>query len=502
MEHISPTLHTMTKPIAFLVFFMLCARAFAEPPRALQPDTVFPPGSLVADAHVLEDAYTALHPGLYRYNTPTEIRRQFGILEASLRSTRTLKGAYLAFSRFAASVRCGHTYANFWNQTDAVQAALFGGATRLPFRFRWLDHQMVVTDPRGVQGLSAGTTILTINGVTTHAILEALMPYVSADGHNDAKRVDQLTLQGGDRYEAFDIFLPLVFPQMKNTAVLRVELPGARRPTIVHAAMVTDASRALDAPNPRESKPAWTLRYPDATHAVLDMPTWALYDNHWDWKAWLKASVDELNRRHVQTLVIDVRRNGGGLGVGDELIAHLIDSPLHFPGYRRLVRYRSLPAGLRPYLDTWDRSFDHWGSRAEPFNAQFFHLAAPRGESPDDEIQPLSPRYHGKVVVLVGPTNSSATFEFAVRIKAARLGTLVGQTTGGNLRGINGGAFYFLRLPHSHIELDVPLIGQFADNDVPDSGLAPDIAVAPTQKDSATGRDTVMEAALATERGH
>jgi hypothetical protein len=77
------------------------------------------------------------------------------------------------------------------------------------------------------------------------------------------------------------------------------------------------------------------------------------------------------------------------------------------------------------------------------------------------------------------------------------LGTLVGQTTGGNRRGINGGAFFFLRLPNSTIELDLPLVGQFPLDPQPDAGIEPDIAVRVTRADVANGRDVELDAALA-----
>ena len=38
---------------------------------------------------------------------------------------------------------------------------------------------------------------------------------------------------------------------------------------------------------------------------------------------------------------------------------------------------------------------------------------------------------------------------------------LVGQMTGGNQRGINGGAFFFVTLSNSQLEVDLPLVGNF-----------------------------------------
>jgi C-terminal processing protease CtpA/Prc len=100
--------------------------------------------------------------------------------------------------------------------------------------------------------------------------------------------------------------------------------------------------------------------------------------------------------------------------------------------------------------------------------------------------------FRGKVVVLIDASNSSATFQFARLVREQRLGTLVGETTGGSLRGINGGAFFFLRLPNSQIEMDLPLIGTFPTTPQPDAGLTPDVRVAATAEDIAHDRDTAL----------
>ena len=109
-------------------------------------------------------------------------------------------------------------------------------------------------------------------------------------------------------------------------------------------------------------------------------------------------------------------------------------------------------------------------------------------------VQPKAPRFHGRFFVIVGPSNSLATFEFAQQIKRTGLGTLVGQATGGNQRGINGGAFFFLRPPNSKIEVDVPLIAQRPTSGRPDAGMEPDKVVQPSVSDITTGVDSEMVA--------
>jgi hypothetical protein len=247
----------------------------------------------------------------------------------------------------------------------------------------------------------------------------------------------------------------------------------------------------LEDPKADPDKPAWDLRFLDARTARLRMPSWALYESKRDWKAFLEKSFDTIVRQRARDLVVDRRENEGGLSVGDELLSHLIASDLPPEPVTRRVRYRSVPADLVPYLDTWDRSFLDWGPSAVDPSGGFFRLTRSDNDAAGNLVRPRPPRFTGLVFVLVGVANSSATFEFAQAVRLHRLGTLVGRPTGGNQRGVNGGAFFFLRLPRSGIELDLPLIGQFPD------GQWPDVLVVPTVSDIARGGDAEVDAVRA-----
>jgi hypothetical protein len=468
-------------------------------------DTQIRAADLQADVAILRRAYETLHPGLYRYNTPAEIDAAFRALELQLQQNPTLAGAYLAFSVLAAKVKCGHTYANFFNQSSAVQAALFQ-APRIPFYFRWLGDRMIVTrsfanDPR----IRAGTEVLTLNGVPVSKVLAQLMTVARADGNNDAKRVAYLQVEGTSKYEAFDIFWPLFFPSTSEVVSLRVREPGASRVRTTDLPPVSYTERlaamaATEGAGAESDVALWELRMLDEHLGYLRMPSWVLYNSKWNWQASLAEIFATLTKRGAANLVIDLRGNEGGSDVGDVIVSHLIAAPTPRRAVARLVRYRAVPDDLEPYLDTWDPSFKNWGSAAIEANDRFYRLRRDADDDPRGVIAPVLPRFTGRVWVLVNATNSSATFEFAQTVQQNRLATLVGQPTGGNQRGINGGAFFFLRLPHSGLELDLPLIGQFPDGNVPDAGLQPDILVVPTITDIASGRDSELEAVRARVR--
>jgi hypothetical protein len=482
---------------------MLLACVGLTPAGASSPETsvsrLIPAADLRADAAILRQAYESLHPGLYRYRSKTDVDAAFDTLEHEFARPRTLAEAYLAVARLTTYVQCGHTYPNFFNQGEEVARVVLGHPV-VPFEFRWLDRRMVVTRSYlDTTDLVPGTEVLSIDGRPVADILAALLPYSRADGGNDAKRISNLEVQGRGQYEAFDVFFPLVFPRdERRPFALQVRGPAGGAARLVQAPAMDRAQRVIVQGAPRGEDNPWTYREVKPGVGLLTMPTWALYNSKFAWESYLTALVGELNANGTRDLIIDLRANEGGLSVGDQLLGHFIERPLPAEPVLRKTRYRTVPDALRPYLETWDKSFYDWGTNAVDLGDGFFRLTQYDTAPDGNVVQPLAPRYTGRVWVLVGSVNSSATFEFASAVQRHRLGTLVGQPTGGNQRGITGGAFFFMRLPKTGIEADVPLIGQFpvTTAPVPDAGLEPDVRVATTAADIAAGRDPELEEVL------
>lgn len=446
-------------------------------------------GAVEDDLRILAQAL-ALHPGLHRYLTPDALAAQWTLLRRAWRADAARQARYIALSRFLAAIRCGHTYCNFFNQSAAVAAELFDRPTRLPFHFVWVDDAMVVT--RGFEtGLPAGTVIEAVDGRACAALRDTLMPYVRADGHNDAKRVALLEVRGDDAIETFDVFQGLLAPPRDGRFRLRVRTPDGATRALEVPAIALPARRSQMPADPDPAAPAWQWTQRDDGIAVLTMPGWAMWNSQWDWKAWLDARLD--GARDARGLVVDLRDNEGGEDCGDRLLARLIDRPFEPPRVEQRLRFRRTPPDLDRYLDTWDDSFRTLGVTATPLPGGFY--LRPRG---DDalHIEPAGPRLHLPLRVLTSPVNSSATFQFASNVRALGAGLLVGRPTGGNRRGINGGCFFFVRLPRSGIEFDLPLVGYFPTLPQPDAGLLPDLAIAPSRLDIAAGRDVAMERAI------
>lgn len=443
------------------------------------------------DLSIIREALK-LHPGLFRYQSPATFEKRFAEFGKSWNRDRDLASRFLALSRFTALIRCGHSQCNPYNQSDAVVSALFNRKTRVPFAFRWLDKKMVVIGDAGAStGIARGSVIEKLNGRQPSSMLETLMSYARADGSNDAKRVAQMEMRCTDEFETFDIFQGLLFPPGPGGHQVIWRDPNGKRHSALLPAIDLETRKKLT-PVPKDGGPIWDWQIRPDGVAVLTMPSWVTYRGNWDWKAWLEERFAMLPA--TKGLIIDLRDNEGGTDCGTYLLQRLIGQPFRPVRYLNRVAFREVAENLVPYLTTWDRSFRTLGKDAVVGTDGYLTIP---GDEDELEIKPIAPRISVPVIILVGPVNSSATFSFARRVREARAATLIGETTGGNLRGINGGAYFFVRLPESGLEFDVPLKGYFPVGPIPaDSGVTPDIRISLTAADVAKGNDPQMDMAL------
>ncbi len=462
-------------------------------PAKLLAGTVSSTNAALDDVEIVHMALLDLHPGLYRYLSPAAFADNIELFAREFRGTADIAQKYLALSKLLATIRCGHSYANFYNQSDAIQSRLFDLPTRLPFAFQWIGKQMIITrDHSGTDKVQPGSKVNTVNGIPAARILAQLMPYARADGHNDAKRRMLLSVASRDKYESFDIYHGLIFGAPQNGMhILDITHPGGKSAHVEMAPITLQQRQSFLQTPPSNDVPLWDWRMTADKIAILKMDSWGLYNSKWHWKAWLDEKLGALN--DARGLIVDLRQNEGGLDCGNPILARFAESDLAGQPINRLHRYQKTPIALNPHLETWDDSFRDLGTSVSRYDDRYFKQ---NYDPAHDKIIAKSPQLKIPMVILTSAENSSATFQFAQRAKAAGFATLIGETTGGNRRGINGGSFFFVRLPKSGLEFDLPLMATFPISPQPDAGLAPDIEVKTTADDIAHGRDRAMQAAI------
>ncbi|MET0809135.1 MAG: S41 family peptidase [Pseudoxanthomonas sp.] len=468
---------------ALLLALVLPLPAWATPGRLT-------PEQALRDLRILERGLTDLHPGLYRYQGPEDLAAEFAAARAAVADGAEPTQLYLLAMHIAASVRCGHTWTNPLNQGATLSAALDGLPT-LPVHLRVLQDRFLVTasaDPK----LLTGDEILSIDGRDAGTLVSEFLPYLRADGSNDGKRRSQLDSdQNGG---TMDRLLPLLHPPMNGAYTLGVRgRDGSTRQVSAEALSSSLRDERLAALGAPRNDEAWRLRV-DGDVAVLTLPTFSFWRSDFDWKGFLDDTFTTLEKRRIPKLVIDLRQNeGGDDGIGRALLGYLIARPYQVPAGRVESAYERVPYDLTRFLDTWDFSFfDRTGKVTRGPGRNWLLVEQPKPVV----VAPQSRHYSGRVAALVGPRMSSAGFLIARELKATGAATLVGQATGGNLRGLNGGQLAWMTLPNSGVAVDIPLVASVHDGQ-PDSGVVPDVAVESSLEEIAAGRDPDREAAEA-----
>ena len=453
------------------------------------------PEQSARDVIILKRTLLEMHPALTKYRSQVDIEAAFMRFEARGNAARSAADMYLAASEMAAAIRCGHTWTNVLNQEGASKSTLLESADKLPFTLMLVANRWLVLASADA-AVETGDENLSVNGMKADVMVDAMMPYLRADGSSDGKRLRQLSHNRGD-FSQMDIIWPLLSPPRNGRYNVDIRRAAGKREALsVAATTLAQRDRTLAAQGIKPASEAWQFRI-DGNTAFMTLPTFSFYNSDFDWAGFIDSAFAELETARTPHLVIDIRANEGGDGaIGGKILEHLIAKPLQFTSDQSTSAYERAPYIVAKYMDTWDYSFFDRTGKVEKISSgtaagKYRFLPNAKGLQTSN---PVAKPYQGKTYLLIGAENSSATFQFARLAKQSGSATLVGQATGGNLRGLNGGQLAWVVLPNSGVAVDVPLLAATYTAQTPDASVIPDIQVKPSFEASAAGRDMEMEA--------
>ena len=471
------------KSILYLVGFVLLNKlCFGQ--------QMIPAYHLQTDTKLLWQALNELHPGLYRHTDTITLTNAYENLLKDFSSDKTEAEAFLLLSRFTTKIKCGHTYVNPYNQPNKIITSVLKNKVLPPFTFSIIDKKLVVEKPLD-ELIDKDAVITHINEIPVAQIIDSLSQYIKADGNRTMKKIKDLEVTLASKYEYFDYYFPMIYDIQNNITITFSN--GAQQ----KISLLTKAERSDRFKNQYPESNLgyydglWSYRF-EENYAYLKLGTFATYKMKMDWEAYLDNFFSELENKKIQNLIIDIRGNEGGMDdVGKYLIKKLAKKEVRMVLRKPHLAYKKVSDQVSPHVSNWSKWFYNTALWTKKLNDTYrtFKFSANKPK----KIKQNKNAFQGQTFLMIDVTNSSATFLFAEDCKRNQYATLVGTATGGTKKGITGGQMFFLTLPYSKIEVDIPLIGQYSLVEMPDEGIQPDVFVARTLEGVVGGRDEEME---------
>jgi hypothetical protein len=458
--------------------------------QAFDPQHKYTAKQLQKDYRVFRGVLEESHPSLYWFTPKDSMDYYFDEGYHHITDSMTEPQFRNILSYVVSKIHCGHTSVKYSKQysryIDTAQIKLF------PLSFKvWPDSMAVTANlNRKDSVLKFGTIVTAIDGYPVHQLTDSLMNYVSGDGFSINGKYQVLSNRGtyGSLYKnimGMKDRISVTYLDSTHTPQT-VEVP-------VYDPAADTANKQKHKPNGKTVKEEPHMRLSFASRYVqIDTTLSSAYMTVHTFargnrlRPFFRKVFRELQRRHIQSLVVDVRTNGGGdAGISTLLTRYLINKKFKLADSLYAVRRSSHYAKyiqLQPFywsiMQFMTRKRNDGMYHFGYFERHYFH--------PKKHLH-----FNGDIYLVTGGNSFSATTLFVKALQGQSNVVVIGEETGGGAYGNTAWMIPDVTLPVTKVRFRLPKFRLVMDPSLVKEGrgIIPDIEVGPTQETIRRGID-------------
>lgn len=460
-----------------------------------------------------------LHPNLYWYISKKDLDYKFDSLKMTIRKPMTSLDFYKKLSPVVAAVRQGHTFVypatKLMTKKESKALLKKGTGPFSQFDFDYFNDKLYVINNKSYdKSIKVGTEVVDANGTKPKDLIQEYNKFYSSDGYNTTLK----TRNSGKRFSSFfttqngikdslkfnfkfnDSLKTITIKRHKDTTDKNVKKIKKRLTTIDKIkSRAIKKKKKVNGYNSNLKNYNRNLHFEEKDSSIAIMKIRGFKNG--DFRTFYKESFSKIDKYKSNTLVLDLRDNGGGRVTEiNNLYSYLSDSTFVFLDKSEVVSKSSLFGGA--YFNGGSFAVKTIKTIFSPLIYTYLLLTVHKDKSGKNiyatQTKPQKVNknsFKGKVYVLINGMSFSASSIISSNLKGSKRATFVGEETGGAYNGTVAGFMPLVKLPNSELKIRIGLmlIAPHYKTEIKGRGIFPDVPIIPTLQDRIKGNDPEMD---------
>jgi hypothetical protein len=437
---------------------------------------------LHSDYHVLKNVLESKHPSLYWYTSKDSMDYYFEYYKNKIQDSMTEQEfTWQVIAPLLNKIHCGHT--SVMKSKENIKQSKNKKYSSFPLELKvWNDTMAVVGILNSKDSIfKRGTIIKSINGVSSSEIISKMLNHLSEDGY--AHNVNYIRISSN-----FPVMHNYVFGLSKEYRITYTDTFGNLLSTVIPLYIpgkdTTKPDSVLITKKTATPKIKKITKYrslqidSSGQFAIMRLNTFS--SGHL--RHFFRKSFRTIRENHIPNLIVDIRTNGGGN----------VSTSTLFTKYFSDTKFKvadsvfSKTNNVKPYSKYFNGKWLN--------NLGFAFVAKKKSDGQYHltryERKYFKPKvknhFNGHTYVLINGPTFSASCLFVNAVKNQQHISIVGEESGGGWYGNNGIFIPEVKLPSTHIRVNMPLfrVVQYRhENQNKGKGIWPDIYI-PTSYDA------------------